>query len=97
VLLGLVKTLLHWLLNYLKAPNVKDQFDNRFRSVPLYPGLQHFTKPIDSLKSDTWQGKEIHGIIRTLAVHCPPILDCSQDAGNTVAGNASEEMMMGAV
>jgi len=30
LLLGLVKNLLHWLLEYLKAKNVKDQFDNWF-------------------------------------------------------------------
>jgi hypothetical protein len=34
LLLGLVKDLLHWLLKYLKARNVTDQFDNRFTSVP---------------------------------------------------------------
>jgi len=28
LLLGLIKDLLHWLLKYLKARNVKDQFDN---------------------------------------------------------------------
>jgi hypothetical protein len=28
LLLGLVKDLLHWLLKYLKAGNVKDQFDD---------------------------------------------------------------------
>jgi len=43
LLLGSVKDLLHWLLKYLKARNVKDQFDNWFRSVPQYPGIQHFT------------------------------------------------------
>jgi hypothetical protein len=37
---------LHWLLKYLKARNVKNQFDNWFTSVPQYPGLQHFTKPL---------------------------------------------------
>jgi len=34
LLLGLVKDLLHWLHKYLKARNVKVQFDNRFTSVP---------------------------------------------------------------
>jgi len=34
LLLGLVKDLLHWLLKYLKARDLKDQFDNRFTSVP---------------------------------------------------------------
>jgi hypothetical protein len=33
LLLGLVKDLLHWLLKYLEARNLKDQFDNRFTLV----------------------------------------------------------------
>jgi hypothetical protein len=63
LLFGLGKDLLHWLLKYLKARKVKDQFDNRFTLVPRYPGLQHFSKPFDSLKRGFWQGKEILGII----------------------------------
>jgi len=97
LLLGLVKDLLHWLLKYLNARNVKNQFDNRFTSVPQYPGLQLFSKLFDSMKSGSWQGKDIRGMIRTLAVNCTPILDCSQDAGKTVAETASNEMVMGAV
>jgi len=92
LLLGSVKDLLHWLLKYLKARHIKDQFDNRFTAVPRFPGLQHFTKPFDALKSGTWQGKEIRGLIRTLAVKCAPILVCSKDDGKT----ASDEMVMGA-
>jgi len=65
--------------------------------VPRYPSLQHFTKLFDSLKSGTWQGKEIRGMIRTLAVTCAPNLDCSQDARKTVAETASDEMVLGAV
>jgi len=97
LLLGLVKDLLYWLFKYLKARNVKDQFHNRFTLVPQYPGLQHFSKPFDSLKSGTWQGKEICGMIRTLAVNCAPILVCSTDEGKTAAETASHEMVMGAV
>jgi hypothetical protein len=55
LLLGLVKDLSHWLLKYMKATNVKDQCDNQFTSVPQYSGLQHFSKPFNSLKSGTWQ------------------------------------------
>jgi hypothetical protein len=95
--LGLVKDLLHWLLKYLKARNVKDQFDNRFTSVPRYPGLQHFSEPFYSLKSDTWQGEEIRGMIRTLAANCAPILIFSKDDRKTAAETASDEMVMGAV
>jgi len=97
LLLGLVKDLLYWLLKYLKARNVKDQFDNKFTSVPRYPGLQHFTTPFDSFKRGTWQGKEIRGMIRTLEVNCAPILDCSHDAGKTMAETASDAMVIGAM
>jgi len=97
LLLGLVKDLFHWLLKYLKARNVKVQFDNRFTSVPQYPGLQHFSKPFNSLKRGTWQGKEFRGMIRTLAVNCASILVCSPDDRKTAAETASDEMVMGAV
>jgi hypothetical protein len=36
-------------------------------------------------------------MIRTLAVNCAPILDCSKDDGKTAAENAFNEMVMGAV
>jgi hypothetical protein len=49
------------------------------------------------LKSGTWQGREIRGVIRTLAVNWAPILVCSKDDGKTVAETASDEMVMGAV
>ena len=97
LLLGLVKDLLHWLLKYLKARQVKDQFHNWFTLVPQYPGLQHFSKRFNSLKSSTWQGKEIHRMIRTLAVNCARILVCSTDDRKTAAETASDEMVIGAV
>jgi hypothetical protein len=53
LLLGLVKDLCHWLLKYLKARNVKDQFDNRFTSVPRYPVLQRFSNAFDSINSSS--------------------------------------------
>jgi len=49
------------------------------------------------MKSGSLQGKEIRGMIRTLAVNCIPILDCSQDTRKTAAETASDEMVMGAV
>jgi hypothetical protein len=36
-------------------------------------------------------------MIRTLAVNCAPILDCSKDDGKTTAENTSDEMVMRAV
>jgi len=49
------------------------------------------------MKIGYWQGKEIRGMIRTLAVNCAPILHCSKDDGNTPAETASDEMVMGVV
>jgi hypothetical protein len=49
------------------------------------------------LKSGTWQGKDIRGMIRTLAVNCPPILVCLKDDAKTVAETASDETVMGAL
>jgi len=97
LLLGLVKDILHWLLKYLKARNVMDQFNNRFTSVLRYPSLQPFFKPFDSVNSGTWQGKEICGMTRTLAVNCALILVCSTDDRKTAVETASDEMVMGAV
>jgi len=97
LLLGFVRDLLHWLLKDLKARNVKDRFDNRFTLVPKYPSLQHFPKSFDSVKSGTWQGREIRGMIRTLAVTCAPILVCPKTDRKTVAEPASDEMVIGAL
>ena len=97
LLLGLGKDLLHWLLKYLKARNVKNQFDNQFTLVRRYPGLQHFSKPFDLIKSGTWQGIDVPGIIRTLAVNCASILVSSKDDWKTAAETASYEMGMGSV
>jgi len=73
------------------------EFDNRFTSIPQYPGLLRFSKPFHSMKISSWLGKEIRGMIRTLALNLTPIVDCSQDAGNTAAEIASDEIVMGAV
>jgi len=75
LLMDLVKDWLHWLLKYRKARNVKDHFNNRFTLELWYPGLQPFSKPSDLVKSSSWQGKEIRGMIRTLALNCTPLLD----------------------
>jgi len=61
--------------------------------VPQYLGLQHFSKPFDSFKSGTWQSKEIHELIRTLAVNCTPILVDSKDDGKKSAETASYEIV----
>jgi hypothetical protein len=97
LLLGFGKDLFHWLLQYLNARQIKNQFENRFTLVQQYPGFQHLTKPFDHFKSGTRHGKEIRAMIRTLAIDCAPILVWSTDDGKTGAGTASDEMAVGAV
>jgi len=65
--------------------------------VPQYAGLQGFSKSFDSLKSDTWQGKEILGMIRTLAPNCAPLHVCSVDDKKGTAHTGSDEIVIGAV
>jgi hypothetical protein len=96
-LLGLVNDLMNWLPENLKVRQVKTQFDNTFTSVSQYPSLQHFYKSFGLLKSGTWIGKNICGMIRTLAVNCAPILVSCKDDGKTEAETACDEMAMGAV
>jgi len=49
------------------------------------------------MKCGSSRGKELRGMIRTLVVTRPPILDHSHDAGKTAAGATSDETVMGAV
>jgi len=81
----------------MKARNAKDQFNNPLTSVTRYLGLQCFSGPFHSLNSGSRQGKEIRGMIRTQAVICTAILDCSKDDGKAEVETASDEMVMGAV
>jgi len=65
--------------------------------VPRYPGLQHSSKLFDSLRSGSWEGKDICGIIRTMVVNCAPILVCSKDDGKTAAENDFDDVVIRAV
>jgi hypothetical protein len=97
LLLGLVRGLWHWLLKYLKARNVRDQFDNQFTCIREYPGLLRFSKPFGSMKRGSWVGEEIWSMTRTLGANCCPVLDCFQDASKALGETASDEMLMGTV
>ena len=74
-----------------------EQVGNQFTLAPQYPGPQHFSKLFDLFSGGTWQGTEICGIIRKLAVNCTPVLVCSNDNGYCAADTASHKILMGAV
>jgi len=45
----------------------------------------------------SWQGIQIRGLIRILAVNWASIVDCSKDDGKCAADATSDEMVSGAV
>jgi len=49
------------------------------------------------MKSNWWHGTEIRGMIRTMAVDCASIHNCSKNDGKTPVEAASDEMTMGAL
>jgi len=49
------------------------------------------------MKSSSWPGEEICGMIRILAVNCTQFIDCTKDNGKTAGEMASDEMVMGAM
>jgi hypothetical protein len=49
------------------------------------------------MESSSSQGKEIRGMIRTLAMNNPPMVDRLKDNRKTMVETASHEMVMGAV
>ena len=85
------------MLKYLKSRNVKHQFNNQVILVQRYLGFQRFSKPFNSMNSSSWYGKEIWGMIWTLAVNCALILDSSKNDVKTEAETTSDEMVMGEV
>jgi len=97
LLLGLLQDLLHWLLEYLKVRNVKDQFDNWFTSVQWYPSLWHLSRRFNWSKCGSWHVTEIRGMIYTLVVNCAPSRDYSKNDRKNAAENTSDEVIIGAV
>jgi len=95
--MDLVKNLFNWLLTYLKAINVQDEFDNWFTFVLWYLGLQHFSIQFNWSTSRTCHGIGIHGMIRILASNCTPILNFSKDDWTTAVGTSCDQLVIGAV
>jgi len=62
--------------------------------VPQYAAFQGISKSFDSLNGDSWQGKEIWGIIRPLAVNCAPFLVCLINEKKGTAHTGSDEIVM---
>jgi len=73
------------------------KIDNEFTLGPRYPALQLFPTERNLSNTSSRQGKVIQCKIRTQAIDCAPICDCSKDDRKTAVETTSDEMVMGAV
>jgi hypothetical protein len=72
--LGILKTMMDWLVGYLRQRGILGRFNDRFKSVPPYPSFQAFKRSYEDVSS--WQGKEIRTMMRfLLAVLGPMLID----------------------
>ena len=70
--LGILKTMMDWLVGYLRRRKIVDRFNERFKSIPPYPRFQPFKRSYEEISS--WQGKEIRTMMRFLPASLGPIL-----------------------
>lgn len=70
--LGILKTMMDWLVGYLRKRKILGRFNERFKSIPPYPGFQPFKRSYEEISS--WQGKEIRTMMRFLLAILGPIL-----------------------
>ena len=70
--LGILKTMMDWLVGYLRQGKILGRFNDRCKSIPPYPGFQLFKRGYQEVS--TWQGKEIRTMMRFLVAVRGPIL-----------------------
>ena len=70
--LGILKMMMDWLVGYLRKRKILDRFNERFKSIPPYPGFQPFKRSYEEISS--WQGKEIRTMMRFLLATLGQIL-----------------------
>ena len=70
--LGLAKTTIEWLMQYLERHGLMNRFNKRFKSIPPYPEFYPFRKAYNEVSK--WQGKEIRMILRFLVPAIGPLL-----------------------
>ncbi|KAG0641639.1 hypothetical protein HOY80DRAFT_1038808 [Tuber brumale] len=70
--LGILKTMMDWLVGYLRQQGILGWFNDRFKSIPPYPDFQPFKRGYEDVSS--WQGKEIRTMMRFLLAVLGPML-----------------------
>ena len=70
--LGILKTMMDWLVGYLRKWKILGRFNERFKSILPYQGFQPFKRGYEEISS--WQGKEIRTMMRFLLAVLDPIL-----------------------
>ena len=49
--LGILKTMMDWLVGYLRQRGILGRFNDRFKSVPPYPSFQAFKRSYEDISS----------------------------------------------
>jgi len=60
--LGILKTMMDWLVGYLRQQKILGRFNDSFKSIPPYPGFQPFKRGYQEVSS--WQGTENRTMMR---------------------------------
>ena len=70
--LGIVKTMMEWVVGYMEDRGLLGRFNSRFKSVAPYPGFARFKRSYTEVSS--WQGKEMRTMMKFLLAITGPLL-----------------------
>jgi len=70
--LGIVKSMMEWVIGYMEDLGLLDRFNVRFKSMAPYPGFAKFSRCYSEVSS--WQGKEMRTLMRFLLAVAGPLL-----------------------
>jgi hypothetical protein len=70
--LGIVKVMMEWVTGYMKDHGMLDRFNERFKSMPAYPGFARPRRSYDEVSA--WQGKEMRTMMQFLLALLGPLL-----------------------
>ena len=70
--LGIVKSMMEWVIGYMEDLGLLDRFNVRFKSMAPYPGFAKFSRSYSEVSS--WQGKEMRTLMRFLLAVAGPLL-----------------------
>jgi hypothetical protein len=70
--LEIVKVMMEWVMEYMKDHSMLNRFNERFKSMPAYPGFVRPRRNYDEVSG--WQGKEMRTMMQFLLMLLGPLL-----------------------